>query len=63
MANTTDSRWSTFAGGVLLGSAIVAGGAFVALKYSPGSLLTAPEAEPLGDKKQGGSAAKRRITR
>jgi hypothetical protein len=62
MSTTTDSRWSTFAGGVLLGSAIVAGGAFIALKYSP-SLLTAPEAETSGDKNKHGSGAKRRITR
>ena len=34
MSTTTDAQWTTFAGGVLLGSALVAGGAFVALKYT-----------------------------
>lgn len=61
MTTTTDSKWSTFAGGVLLGSAIVAGGAFVALKYTP-KLLTAPEAEPSGVNKNG-NLTKRRPTR
>jgi hypothetical protein len=61
MSTSTDPKWSTFAGGVLLGSAIVAGGAFVALKYRP-SLLAAPEAEPPGVNKNG-SAGKRRITK
>jgi hypothetical protein len=61
MSTNTDSKWSTFAGGVLLGSAIVAGGAFVALKYTP-KLLTAPEAE-LSNGNKVGSAVKRRITR
>jgi len=61
MSTTSDPKWSTFAGGVLLGSAIVAGGAFVALKYRP-SLLTAPEAESPGINKNG-SAGKRRMAK
>lgn len=61
MSSIADSKWPTFAGGVLLGSAVVAGGAFVALKYRP-NLLTAPEAEPSGVNKNG-SGVKRRITK
>jgi hypothetical protein len=30
-----DSRWATFAGGVLLGTAVAAGGTYFALKYAP----------------------------
>ena len=43
MNTTTDSKWYTFAGGVLLGSALVSGGAFLALKYSSSSIVESPE--------------------
>lgn len=32
--STTDSRWATFAGGVALGSVLVAGSAYVAFKVA-----------------------------
>jgi len=51
MTEIRDTRWATFAGGLLLGTAVATGGAFLALKYGP-SLRNALMAPDSGEEEQ-----------